>query len=288
MTELRGAISVIVTAYKRPMHLWLTLLGLQRQSVGFDEVIIADDGSGEEVRSVIVRFAARGNVRTVHVWQRHEESRRARSRNNAIRAATGDYLVFLDQDCLPSSDFLKAHVSLRKEGFFRVGACVFLDEEKTARLSEEEVATGRYETLLDETEMKNLRKAQRKDNFYSFFRRRLWPIKFKPKLRSGNFSIHRADLLKVNGFDENFVGWGQEDDDLGRRLYLAGMVSESVVASAVTFHLHHPHPPDAAARWRDGRNVQYYLRKNVPAFAEQGLMTEDGRQPEDVKVTVYR
>ncbi len=288
MTQSRNTISVIVTAYERPMHLWFTLLGLQRQSAGFEELIIADDGSGQEVQTVIARFASRAKVRTVHVCQGHQDCRRARSRNNAIRAATGDYLVFLDQDCLPSVDFLKAHVSSPKTGVFRVGSCVFLNEAKTEGLREEDILTGRFEALLDETETKKLRKAQRNDNFYAFFRRHLWPIKFKPKLRGGNFSIHKADLLKVNGFDENFVGWGQEDDDLGRRLYLAGMMSESVVASAVTFHLHHPPPPDGAARWRDGRNVQYYLRKNVPAFAEKGVMTEDGRQPEDVKVTICR
>lgn len=287
MVESQGTISVIIAAYERPAHLWFTLLGLGRQSSPSDEIIIADDGSGEKTRSVIEKFASQSGIRTVHVWQEHKDNRVARSRNNAVRAVRGDYLVFLDQDCVPFADFLSAHVSSRQPGLFKVGSCVFLDEARTAQLREEDILSGRFEALLDEGEMKKLRKAQRKDNFYAFFRKHLWPIKFKPKLRGGNFSIHKEDLTKVNGFDENYVGWGQEDDDLGRRLYLAGMTSQSVVASAITFHLHHPPPGDATARWRDGRNVRYFLRKNVPIFAEKGLITQNGAQPEDVRVTAY-
>ncbi len=288
MEQSRTTVSVIVATYERPKHLWFTLLALNRQTVAFDEIVIADDGSAEETRAAIEKFSSQSSIRTVHVWQKHEDNRVARSRNNAIRAATGEYLVFLDQDCVPSADFLKAHVSIRQPRVFLVGSCVFLDEAKTGQLTEADVRSGRLEELLDEVEMKKLRKAHWKDNFYGFFRRYLWAIKSKPKLRGGNFSIHKADLLAVNGFDENYVGWGQEDDDLGRRLYLAGMSARSVIASAITFHLHHSPPSGATPRWRDGRNVQYFLRKNVSPFAQNGLMKETGAPPEDVQVRLYR
>ncbi len=283
-----STISVIVSAYERPRHLWFALLALGRQSVHFDELIVADDGSGQDVQAVIEKFAPQSPVRIVHVRQEHADYRLARSRNNAVRAASGEHLVFIDQDCLPWAHFLSAHVSFRRPGVFRVGSCVFLDKARTAQLREEDIISGRFEALLDKTELEKLRKLQRKDNFYAFVRKHLLPIKFKPKLRGGNFSIHKADLLKVNGFDEKYVGWGQEDDDLGRRLYLAGMTSQSVVASAITFHLHHPAPADATSRWRDGRNVRYYLRKNVSVVAESGLKKKNGAHPDDVKVRVYR
>jgi len=285
MDKSDSTITVIVSAYKRPKHLWLNLLGLSYQTVRPGEIVVADDGSGEEVRSVIEKFAAESKMRVVHVWQPHEDYRLARSRNNAIRAARGEYLVFIDQDCIATPDFVAAHVTGGRLGVFRAGWCVFLDEERSSRLTEEAIREGQFEGLATAEEMKTLRKMQRKDNFYAFLRRRLWPIKFKPKLRGGNFSIHKADLEKVNGFDENFVGWGQEDDDLGRRLYLAGIIGESVVASAITFHLHHPPPADAKARWRDGRNVQYFLREEVPSFAENGLKKKGG-QPEDVVIRI--
>jgi GT2 family glycosyltransferase len=288
MVPSNGTTSIIVSAYERPRHLWFTLLALLRQSARFDEVIVADDGSGEEVRSVIEKFAPLCDATLLHVWQKHGDYRLARSRNNAIRAASGEHLIFLDQDCVPWSHFVSAHASFRQPGVFKVGACVHLDRDRANRLQEEDITSGEFESLLNKEELRKLRKAQRKDDFYAFFRKHAWPIKFKPKLRGGNFSIHKADLLKVNGFDENYVGWGQEDDDLGRRLYLAGMTARSVVASAITFHLHHPLPADATPRWHEGRNVLYYLRRKVPPFAENGLQKKDGEQPEDVKISVYR
>ncbi len=289
MDRSYGTISVIVSAYQRPQHLRLNLLALSRAAAAVqpDEIVIADDGSGGEVRSVIERFASESRMRVLHVWQPHEEYRLARSRNNAIRASRGEYLVFLDQDCVAAPDYLVAHVTGRRQGVFRSGWCVLLDKDRSARLTEEAIRSGRFMELLTEDDMKRLRKTQRHDNIYAFFRKHLWAIKVKPKLRGGNFSIHKADIEKVNGFDENYVGWGQEDDDLGRRLYLAGMVGQSLVASAITLHLHHPLPPDAATRWRDGRNVEYYLRKNVPMVAENGLRKNGGEQPEDVTVRVY-
>ena len=98
MAQSDNTISVIVSAYERPRHLRFTLLALRRQSVHLDELIVADDGSGQDVRSVIEKFASQFRTRVVHVWQKHGDYRLARSRNNAIRAASGEYLVFLDQD----------------------------------------------------------------------------------------------------------------------------------------------------------------------------------------------
>lgn len=287
MEQSDSGISVIVSTYERPRHLWLNLLGLSRQTVPPGEILVADDGSGEEVCAVIERFAAESNVRVLHVWQPHEENRVARSRNNAIRAAACGYLVFLDQDCIPGSDFLSVHASSRRRGVFKIGSRVFLDETEAAHLEEEDILSGRFEQFLDETEMKKLRKAQRKNRFYAFWRKYFWPIKAKPKLTGCNFSIHKGDLLKINGFDENYVGWGQEDDDLGRRLYLAGMTSESVVNSAITFHLWHPLQGGPNVSWRDGRNVEYYLRKDVSIYAENGLKKSDDAEPADVRVRVY-
>jgi GT2 family glycosyltransferase len=141
--------------------------------------------------------------------------------------------------------------------------------------------------MLTREELRSLRKTQRKDGLYAFFRRHLWPIKHKPKLRGGNFSIHKADIAKVNGFDENYVGWGQEDDDLGQRLYLAGLTGRSVVASAITLHLHHPLSADATPHWKEGRNVPYFLRNNPPVFAENGLQKKRDEQPEGITVTTH-
>ena len=76
----------------------------------------------------------------------------------------------------------------------------------------------------------------------------------------------------MNGFDQNFVGWGYEDDDFARRLYRAGVEPQSVMDQARAIHLWHPSlAPQALARHRDRPNRAYFRRWRVPVYCENGL-----------------
>ena len=91
----------------------------------------------------------------------------------------------------------------------------------------------------------------------------LWPY-------GANIGIDRNDLIRVNGFDEDFVGWGGEDIDLSRRLGLIGVDYHGTVGRCIVFHLHHPvREPD------DGNsNVAKIKQKKLQGyepFAENGL-----------------
>ena len=55
-----------------------------------------------------------------------------------------------------------------------------------------------------------------------------------------NLGIWREDLLVVNGYDEEFEGWGREDSDLGARLYIHGLWRKMVYGRALVYHLNHP------------------------------------------------
>ena len=54
-----------------------------------------------------------------------------------------------------------------------------------------------------------------------------------------NLSAWHEDLLRVNGLDENYSGWGLEDSDLVIRLLRAGIYSKSARFAAPVFHLWH-------------------------------------------------
>ena len=51
--------------------------------------------------------------------------------------------------------------------------------------------------------------------------------------------MFKSDLLEVDGYDENFQGWGNEDDDLGRRLYKAGIRGKNPFYDDFPLHLYH-------------------------------------------------
>ena len=86
-------------------------------------------------------------------------------------------------------------------------------------------------------------------------------------------SLFRDDVARVNGFDENYVGWGYEDDDFARRLYKTGVRPASVILAARAMHLWHPSlAPQELKHHRDRPNRAYFRRWFVPAFCKNGLV----------------
>ena len=99
----------------------------------------------------------------------------------------------------------------------------------------------------------------------------------KPKLLGCHFSLFKEDAERVNGFDENFTGWGYEDDDFARRLYRAGVEPESVILQARALHLFHPsEAPKTGTRHRDRPNRAYFRRWVVPVRCRNGLAGQGG------------
>lgn len=103
-------VSIIVTTYNQPNSLEKVLHGLNYQSRIANEVIVADDGSGQETAMVIKKLSATVAYPLLHVWHEDQGFRAAKIRNEAIKKSTGDYLVLLDGDCIPNRHFVKDHI----------------------------------------------------------------------------------------------------------------------------------------------------------------------------------
>ena len=276
-------VSVVVTTYNAPGTLRLVLLALARQTRLPDEVVVADDGSWEETGDALKEMAGCLPFAMLRVWQPDEGFRAARSRNNAVHRASGKFLAFLDQDVLPHRDWLETHLRFAAESRVGIGHVLDLEQDKMGDVTSEGVSAGAFEDLHDAAAMRRLGRLQRKYVFYAVMRRLGRPAKAKPKLRSCNVSFMRHDYERVNGFDEDYVGWGQEDDDLGRRLYGSGVRPVVLVNRALVTHL--PHKQRHPERWTDGANVERFRSADVPVRAVHGL---DAHPHPDVVVTRYR
>ena len=117
-------ISVVITTYNRPDALSLVLRALAAQTAGEFEVLIADDGSTPETAEMLARLTPELNFPLRHVLQPDDGFRAPMARNRASAVATGDYIVFLDGDCLPLTDFIFQHR--------RLAAPVILPENDSA------------------------------------------------------------------------------------------------------------------------------------------------------------
>jgi len=154
---------------------------------------------------------------------------------------------------------------------FLAGHRAFLDAATTRR-----VLTGRLdvpvlEDLWKAAEKRHLLRDEFRFQRNLFLRNLGLASAHKPKIIGCHFSLFRADAEKVNGFDERFIGWGLEDDDFARRLYLAGVRGRSVILTARALHLEHASVASKPARIGDSPNMAYFSRKNIPFYCTEGL-----------------
>jgi len=202
-------ISVIVSTYNWPDALGATLRSLGRQSDRAFEIVVADDGSGPQTRDVIDAWRPRIGVPLKHVWQEDRGFRLAEIRNRAIAASAGDYLVFLDGDCVAPRRFLAAHRALAEPGFFVGGNRALLSRTLTDEILANDLEPEHW-SLASWT----LHRARGDIN-------RLLPLLSLPLgplrrrlaaewagVRGGNFAFHRRDLERVDGFEAAYSGWG--------------------------------------------------------------------------------
>jgi glycosyltransferase involved in cell wall biosynthesis len=260
-------VSVLVTTYRRPRHLALALesLALQRCDTTM-EVVVSDDGSNDETPQVVRAFAAAAPFPVRFTSQPHDGFRLARVRNEAARLATGRYLMFLDGDCVAFRHHVAAHVERRRHGTALLGYCARLPATADRLLVPENLAITDLHSLVPSSEWRALARRRRKAWWHAITRH---PT--KPRLAGGDFGVWRDDFERVNGFDERFVGWGQEDDDLGLRLRASGIRLETILDRTQSLHVWHPVDSTATPRWRDGSNVAYFKRRGRLTTCRRGL-----------------
>jgi glycosyltransferase involved in cell wall biosynthesis len=234
--------SVIVSTYERPDALDAVLRGLSQQGDRGFEVVVADDGSGESTRAVIEGWRDRIGVRLAHAWHAHDGFRAGEIRNRAILLAHGGTCVFLDGDCIPRPDFVRQHRRLADPGWFVAGNRVLLSEALTRAVLAEGRTPERWSTL---GFLWRSLTGQGVNRWLPALR--LGPGRWRDTeperwegARTCNLAVARADLIRVDGFDSSFNGWGFEDSDLAVRLIRAGTRRRDGRFATGVVHLWHP------------------------------------------------
>lgn len=233
-------ISVIITTYNRPDALEAVLEGCFGQDDTEFEIIVADDGSRQDTAACIERLRPRSPVPLRHVWQPDDGFRLSMARNRGILACSGDYVLILDGDCVPQRDYIARHRMLAQKGFMVTGSRILLGPDFTRRVLDEKLnlqALGLAEKIRLRARghlnkvmqlLVKLPDAGRAQRRFSWRR-----------IKGCNMGIWRADLERVDGFDESFLGWGHEDADMVVRLFNAGVMRKDGAFATEVFHLWH-------------------------------------------------
>lgn len=237
------SLSIVIAVYNKPRVLRLVLAAYARQSLDDFEIIVADDGSGEEIARTIREVQSRLNVPVRHLWHEDDGWRKNVMLNKAIREARTGYLVFTDGDCVPHRHFVRDHAAHRDEGHFLCGRRAEMSARWSHALTEERIASGTFERIGLRCWWEGITGAAGRIEdglrFESPFVRNILHRSVRGMLGS-NFSVHREALVAINGFDELYDGPGcGEDSDVQLRLELFGMKARSLRHLAIQYHLHH-------------------------------------------------
>jgi glycosyltransferase involved in cell wall biosynthesis len=225
-------LTLIVTTYNSPSSLLLVLESIKNQTILPDEVIVADDGSSIETKNHITSFNKEFDLNVIHIWQKDLGFRAARSRNNAIIKSSGDYIVMIDGDMVLHTKFIQDHIANAEIGFFVQGTRVLLSEQQTKKAYSEKLVSFSFFSL----GLKN-----RKNAIYSRLLSQIFSSKNKGLrgIKSCNMGFYIKDCTNINGFNNDFEGWGSEDSEFAVRLINSGIQRKNVRFNAIQFHLWH-------------------------------------------------
>ncbi len=256
-------LSIIINTYNRPELLENCLLSISSQSQLPDELIIADDGSTEDIISILKKYKPILNVPIKYVIQKDDGFRLARCRNNGAREASGDYIFYLDQDLVFTKDFMKTIKDNIRENYFVVGWPIRTTKEQLNEIDEYVIKNFAYQKILKKNQFYKVVKQYKKDRLY----RKLNNLKLRKKgakFRGGVAGFYKSDFIKINGFDEKYIGWGNEDDDFGRRLFYANIKGLNPFLYDYPIHLWHQefHENGTRVNLKYHKTAAEYLNKN--------------------------
>ena len=246
---MNPSISILLATYNWPQALGLVLESLNAQTDKDFEVVIADDGSRAETAELITAFTQVANFPIKHLWQEDLGFRKSAILNQAITYARGDYLVFLDGDCITQPDFVTWHRALAQSGFLVTGSRILLGRRLTQALcSSENKISNRFFKSLNNSKLLLFvnRWAGQLNKFAPLWikvpdnRWRVYSGFVWKRIKGCNMACWRDDAVRVSGFDESMVGWGHEDADFVFRLQQSGLKRKSGAWATEVFHLDHP------------------------------------------------
>ncbi|MCM5663506.1 glycosyltransferase family 2 protein [Galbibacter mesophilus] len=261
------SVALIITTYNWPEALRLVLESVKSQSVIPDEIFIADDGSGEKTKSTINEFSQKNpDLNIIHVWHEDTGYQRSKILNKTISGIKSDYIIQTDGDCILHKDFVKDHLHFSEPNQFICGNRTMLTKKMSDLFISRTIPTTSFFLHLGSKfhfkyQYRNYGLSKKKSNLFNTNQSRV-PI-------GCNMSYWKKDVLKINGYNELFVGWGPEDAEFAQRLLNTNCAMLQIRHACIIFHIDHPY----LSRKMLDKNMQIFQSTidNDLKFCTQGI-----------------
>src|SRR5690349_1297635 len=266
-------VSVIISTYNSPAWLEKVLWGFERQTYDNFEIVIADDGSGEPTRNLIDSFKQHSRFQIVHVWHEDRGFQKSQILNKAICAASTEYLIFTDGDCIPRADFVEVHVRNARAGKFLSGGYFMLPMSTSKTITKDDILSGtafRVKWLIAHGVPKThkLMKLLSKGWAESFMN---FVTPTKATWNGHNSSGWKKDIVQVNGFNEE-MQYGGQDRELGERMVNSGIEGVQIRYSAICLHLDHKRGYKTIESIKKNRKIRSETRSQKKTWTEFGIV----------------
>ena len=224
--------ALLISTYNWPDSLNLVFKSLASQTILPDEILIADDGSKQETKQLILDFQKKITIPILHFWQEDIGFRKSKILNKAVAGTTAEYIIQIDGDCIMHPRFIEDHINFACKGGYLYGSRVNILPDFVAKVFE----VKKIKFNFFSKEIKN-----RTRTFHIPFFSKLYKSHkgISKKFRGCNVSFWREDFISINGYNEDYEGWGREDSDLAIRLGNKGIKARRLRYSGIVYHIHH-------------------------------------------------
>lgn len=254
--------SLVTPTYNWPEALELLLLSVINQTVLPNEVIIADDGSREETTKLIKRFQENFPVPLIHIWHEDNKNQKPKIMNKAIAKAKYDYIIEIDGDIIMEKNFVKDHLQFAEKGHYLYGSRVNIKPNILESIFKNKIIDFSYFS-------NGIKKRNRTIRIPYLMKFSKSIDKMSRKLRGCNMSFWRADFIKINGFNENLQGWGNDDSEMIIRLHNIGILGKRLKFAGIAFHIYHKE--QSKSHIEINHKLERETLEKKITFAEKGI-----------------
>jgi glycosyltransferase involved in cell wall biosynthesis len=254
--------TLVTPTYNWPEALELLLLSLLRQTVMPNEVIIADDGSRKETKKLITDFQKKFPIPLIHIWHEDLKNRKPKIMNKAIAKAKYDYIIEIDGDIIMNPNFVEDHLTFAEKGHYLYGSRVNIKEKILPELFSKKILDFNLFS-------KGIKKRGRTIRFPFLMNFVKSVDQRSRKLRGCNMSFWKEDFIKINGFNENLVGWGIDDSEMIQRMHNLGIKGKRLKFSGIAYHIYHKE--QSKSHLEINNEIERQTTENKLTFIDKGI-----------------
>lgn len=224
--------ALLISTYNWTEALTLVFNSLKIQTVLPEEILIADDGSKPETKRIIDQFVLEMPVPVKHIWHEDLGFRRSKILNKAISQTSCDYIIQIDGDCIMHPRFVEDHIAFSVPNKYLYGTRVTIRKGALPFIFTDNIFRFNFFS-------KNISKRSRSIHSNFLAKQNQPHSHFSNKVRGCNISFWRKDFIEINGYNEDFEGWGREDSDLVIRMSNKGVWAQRLRYAGILYHIFH-------------------------------------------------